>query len=236
MKTFLINLDKNLERLAKCDAQLVNLGVEYERFPGILGKDLPSEEKKRCVNRFLWWCHAGRKVMDGEIGCALSHLKIYDRIQREMLPFVCILEDDVIVDRRFPEQLERVGMWIDPSLPQVVLLSNHNGISGDDGDFIEVARASYTEAYVITLVAAQQIGRANFPLRVAADSWAWFKSHCGIRLYQSFPAVCTQDWSEGFVSDVFTEEDRHHPYHGPLGWMAYISGRLFGKVIDWVVR
>ena len=60
MKVFLVNLDKNPERLAAADAQLRKLGVEYERFPAVYGADLPKAEKRQAVNRFRWWCAVGR--------------------------------------------------------------------------------------------------------------------------------------------------------------------------------
>lgn len=132
MKVFLINLDKDAERLARCDAQLRRLGVDYERVPAILGRDLSAEEKDGAVNRFLWWCNGGRKVMDGEIGCALSHYVCFKKIMEEGVGFGCVLEDDVILDAGFPDVLKRIEAWIDARQPMVVLLSNHSKESRSD--------------------------------------------------------------------------------------------------------
>ena len=48
MKVFLVNLDKNPERLAAADAQLRMLGVEYERF-------------RRCMARICQRRRSGRR-------------------------------------------------------------------------------------------------------------------------------------------------------------------------------
>ena len=77
MKVFLINLDRDQERLKAADAQLKALGVEYEWIPAVYGKSLSQEEKQRKVNRFRWWCAVGRSMTDGELGCALSHAAVY---------------------------------------------------------------------------------------------------------------------------------------------------------------
>lgn len=236
MKIFLINLDKNPGRLARCDVQLKRLGVEYERFPGIYGRELSPAEKGRSVNRFLWWCHAGRRVTDGEIGCALSHLAIYRKTIADGLQCVCVLEDDVILDGMFMGQLDRVEKWIDPGKPQVVLLANHTKRDGVPGEFREELEGSFAEGYVITRAGAEAILKRNFPLRVAADSWAWFRVHCGVQLYHAFPSVCTQDWSDGSVTDVFVGGGRPGRCRGGICEIGYIVGRALGMAIDWLVR
>lgn len=127
MVAFLINLDKNPERLAAADAQLRGLGVDYERFPAVYGKALSREERRRKVRRFRSWCAMGRRLMDGEIGCALSHCGVYQEIVRRGLPCAAVLEDDCKLSPVLPEALREVEEWVDPTRPQVVLLTHHQG-------------------------------------------------------------------------------------------------------------
>ena len=125
MKVFLINLDVDKKRLAVADAQLRQLGVEYERIPAVYGKALSEAERRVAVNRFRWWCAIGRPILPGEIGCALSHYHIYRRLIDESIPYACILEDDVVLEREFKDQLAFVESRLSPKDPDVILLSNH---------------------------------------------------------------------------------------------------------------
>lgn len=236
MKVFLINLDADTERLAKCDAQLRRLGVSYERVPAILGKALSKAEKDRAVNRFLWWCNGGRKVMDGEIGCALSHYACFRRIIDGGLGCACILEDDVILDDRFPEVLKRVEFWIQSSAPQVVLLSNHSNDLRETDEIVEVSGASFAEGYVITASAAERIMKVNTPLRAANDSWTRWRRRAGVRLFRAYPSVCRQDWSDGFKSRVCTEHSWGSSGPAVFQYVVFKLSRLVGKTIDVLIR
>lgn len=235
MNVYLINLDKNVERLANCDRQLARLGVSYERFSAIYGKGLPKAEKKRAVNGFLWWCNGGRRIVDGEIGCTLSHYGVYKRMRERQQSVACILEDDVVLDDRFAKQLENVSQWIDVSKPQVVLLSNHTSETAEDWTIKEAPGDCFAESYVITLRAAERIMSINYPLRAAIDSWGRWVRRGGIRCYHAFPSVCTQDWRDGFSTDVYTGEFSPRNYTG-IKRMMYKVMRGFGKIIDLIVR
>ena len=76
MKAFLINLDRDTERLAAADAQLRRLGIAYERVKAVDGKDLSRAEIRRNVarTRALW--ANGSMYTPGQIGCWLSHTGI----------------------------------------------------------------------------------------------------------------------------------------------------------------
>jgi glycosyl transferase family 25 len=230
MKVYLINLDKDIERLSAAKAQFKRLGITYERISAVYGKDLNLTERDNAVNKFRWWCAVGRPVRIGEIGCALSHYSIYKQMRD--VPF-CILEDDVILDSRFMEVLDYIEDQIDLTKSQVFLLSNHSkDISVDNNIHIEPAkRDMYTEGYVITPKAAKALLKANLPLQCPCDWWGRWVKQGIIELYHAFPTVCSQDQSQyvsGTVdSRCFKVDD--------LGFMAYWFHklkRLVGKVID----
>lgn len=237
MRVFLINLDKNVNRLKKCDAQLKRLGVDYVRISGICGRELSDDKKKGSIRPFLWWCHAGRRIMDGEIGCALSHISIYKKMIEEGVEIACILEDDVVLDSRFPRQLGVLETLIDVEKPQIVLLSEYgmkNVSLQDESSMAVVKTGSFAEGYILTSLAAKAILKVNYPLRVAADTWGFFRKRGHIQLYQSIPAVCCQDWSDGFVSDVM-DCDNNNVKDTIFKCMMYRLGRFVGKIIDHLV-
>lgn len=207
MKVFVINLDRDRERLAAVDKQLRRLGVEYERIPAVYGKSLSTVEKNGKVNRFRWGCAVGRSITDGELGCALSHAGCYHRIVDEGLDCVCILEDDVVIDDRMREVLGKLEPEVSPSVPAVYLLSNHSDPDAQDGEgvngftsprdtefqIIRVKSDMFAEAYVVSNAGARALLKANYPIITPCDWWRRWSRIGVIELYHVFPTVCRQD-------------------------------------------
>jgi glycosyl transferase family 25 len=59
-------------------------GVDYEFFYGAYGRDIDVE----------YYRSKGSRLTRGQLGCALSHYRIYEKIVEENLQNVLILEDD----------------------------------------------------------------------------------------------------------------------------------------------
>jgi GR25 family glycosyltransferase involved in LPS biosynthesis len=92
-KVYVINMDKDTERLAKFDAQMRQHNISYTRVPGIVGADLGYHEAlSGFCNQF---CTAGMK------GCALSHRAIWEDMLKNRYENVAIFEDDAILDADF---------------------------------------------------------------------------------------------------------------------------------------
>lgn len=237
MKAFLINLDKNTERLAASRAQLDKLGVEFERVRAVYGKELSAEEKRRAVNRFRWWCAKGYKVRDGEIGCAMSHAVIYRRMIEEHLPMACVLEDDNRYTSRFTEVVDAVSKMIDLDLPQVVLLTNRRENRHENPSvpkLVPTDHDQHTAGYILTQKAAKAILRANTPIQVPADNWRRWQRRGIIRLYHALPMVCIQDNEPLFESDIEGRGEnvlrvKDLPTHK---WLLFKLKRLIGTIID----
>ena len=231
MRVFLINLDAEKLRLAEADAQLRRNDVAYERVAAVWGKDLSQEARDAAVNRFRWWCAIGRPVRVGEIGCAMSHYKIYRRITDEKMPFACVLEDDVILDERFPTVLKTVESFVDPSRPQVVLLSNHTAFESSTPCILSAETDMYAEGYVITALAAKALSSVNWPMQTPCDHWGRWVKRGVIELYHAFPTVCSQDqkhYTSGTVdAGCFDVSKLSFPR-----WFFHKCCRLAGKAID----
>lgn len=232
MKIFLINLDKNSARLSQMDAQLSHQGVKYERYPAIYGKALDKNFRNKHVNAFLWWCHAGRYVMDGEIGVALSHQAIYRKMISEGIDCACILEDDVVLEDDFAMRLNEIEKWIAHDGRCVVLLSNYSEDLNSRQGVVETTEASFADGYVITKAAAAAILSLNHPLRFAADTWGVFRKRGHIKLYYSCPRVCHQEWTPDYESDVCDMERMHKLNGRPFKCIGYYICRTIGKIID----
>ena len=234
MNVFLINLDKETERLKFTDRQLKRSGVAYERIPAVYGKLLSEEEKTATVNKFRCWCAYGQMLRDGEIGCGLSHYSIYRKMIEENLDAVCVLEDDVILEENFKEQLEYTLKSIDSAHPQVFLLSNH---TAETSDIQEIRRSKgdmYSEGYVINRAAAELLLKVNYPMIVPCDHWGRWVKFFGLELFHVFPTVCCQN-KQDFVSGTLDETvvDTNKMLFTAWCWRKF--KRLIGCLIDWAI-
>lgn len=210
MRVWVINLDKNTDRLALISARLAEQEVSFVRFPAVYGHELSNVEKRRTVSFWKWWCVRGTYPRDGEIGAVASHLAVYQRLIDSGEPCCCVLEDDDHLDPRFKEQLERIESWIEPTRPQVVLMTNYTGRDGGNEWRIEKSAGdSSAEAYVITAAAARNLLARNSPACTPSDVWGFWARRKVIELYHAFPTVVPSTWRlPGYKSEVCPEGEK----------------------------
>ena len=233
MNVYVINMDRDCDRMQAVGSQLRSLGVAYNRFSAVDAKRLDRSELNGAVNRFRWWCAVGRPVRIGEIGCAMSHYAIYKKMGQDDLKVACVLEDDVILDGRFNEVLEFAERNIDTNKPQVFLLSNHTRVVDDEKDWHIVAckRDMYTEGYVITEPAAKALLGANFPMQTPCDWWGRWAGRGIIELYHVFPTVCSQDQAQ-YVSGTVDANSFNVKNLSLPRFCMHKFCRLIGKILD----
>lgn len=232
MRTFVINLDRDKERMNFALRQAAKNGYEIQRVPGVLGRELPAEELRRSVNRFRFRCSNGRDAFPGEIGCALSHFNIYRKMIEENIPFACILEDDIVILDGFTEKLAELEMWFDEKKAQVVRL---NLPYDDNKVFPKGIFRSYDStsacSYCLNLTAAKTLLSINYPLEAPCDHWPrWCQKNGKIELYDVNPKVCWHNNGyTGFSSVIVSEEDK-----SPRSGSRFVS--LWFKAIRYVTR
>lgn len=99
---YIVSLKQDVEKREVISNTLEELGLQFSFIDAIYGKDLSEEVlnsiRAKSVGKLL-----NRKfpLTPGEIGCSLSHLAVYQNILDHKLDWACILEDDVILDKRF---------------------------------------------------------------------------------------------------------------------------------------
>ncbi|MDQ2719738.1 MAG: glycosyltransferase family 25 protein [Bacteroidota bacterium] len=105
IKIYIINLKRSTERRSEMIRKLDILGLEYEFFEAIDGKNLPQETLDKIKAQPYSFKKAfNREMTAGEIGCAMSHLNLYQKIIRDEIEYALILEDDI----DFDEQLQLI--------------------------------------------------------------------------------------------------------------------------------
>jgi glycosyl transferase, family 25 len=95
-KIYVINMDKDKERMSILDKKLKKMGIEYERISGIDGKKKYKELKDKT------------KIRPGQLGCLMSHIKILEKAKNNNYQNILIFEDDVIFCKNFIEKLVKL--------------------------------------------------------------------------------------------------------------------------------
>ncbi|XPF93473.1 glycosyltransferase family 25 protein [Colwellia sp. RE-S-Sl-9] len=95
---FVINLDRSLDRLKSSESQLKDCGFKFERISAVDGKELVSDEiqKHYCKKKNNKEYH--KELTRGEIGCYLSHRKVWQKIVDDKIEYAIILEDDFAIE------------------------------------------------------------------------------------------------------------------------------------------
>lgn len=101
---YVISLPRHHERRALISNQLNSLGFKFDFIDGVDGTKLDSETLK---NTDLEFCQKnfGHSMNNSEIGCALSHIKVYKKIIENKLDSAIILEDDAFLLSSLPKIL-----------------------------------------------------------------------------------------------------------------------------------
>ena len=92
---FVISLARAVERREKMRARLGKLGADYEIVDAVDGATLTADDYgDNILRRDKFRRRYGREILDGEIGCYLSHYQLWQRMVTEKIPSALVLEDD----------------------------------------------------------------------------------------------------------------------------------------------
>lgn len=104
-KAFVINLDRNPERLAFMKNQLDLLSISFERFKAVDGKTF--DFTGICDGVLFKKNNNGETMTKGEKGCALSHKMVLESFLASKEPYALVIEDDVELDQNFDKILQQ---------------------------------------------------------------------------------------------------------------------------------
>jgi glycosyl transferase family 25 len=120
---FIINLEKDINKkkyMSKlCQKHLLKCNFTA----AVDGKRLDNTELEKVYNQKCTIKKIGRKLSAGEIGCALSHKKIYQKMVDENIEKAIVLEDDIVFDNRIHDLLSLLDKF--PDDWECVLLHYH---------------------------------------------------------------------------------------------------------------
>ena len=109
-KIFIINLEKRVEKKKKMISRTKNLlQFNIEIFKGIDGSNIDKSflDRENIKIRSNWKNPYTKNVITkGEIGCALSHIKIWETIIERNYKYTLIIEDDIVFENNFVEKVK----------------------------------------------------------------------------------------------------------------------------------
>lgn len=170
---WVLNLERSKDRRKYMEEQLQKLNWQFEIIPAVDGKCLgPDELKYYSTQQAIKTIK--REMTPGEIGCALSHAKMWERIVAKSIEEVLIFEDDAKIKKElidvlevrheFPEDWEFINFRTDvkkiPFGPPVCAKYRVCHFQ---------SYANRTCAYFINLKGAKKLCDHVYPIRWAAD-------------------------------------------------------------------
>ncbi len=206
MKTFIVNLEKDTIKREKMLEQTKKFSLNAETIPAVYGKNLSKEDLKNLV-----YDYPNCSLSLGEIGCALSHVNIYNKMIKEDIPIAFILEDDVIVSKDVIPMLDFLEKSDDKNKPNVYLLSymiDYLPLTKKEtplGNMYKIYRSYCTCGYVINKEAAKRISKIQTPVKFEADMWETFKSILGVNVYGIIPHLVFEGDANKQLSSIEKE-------------------------------
>lgn len=98
-KIYVINLKKNKDRYKKFMKNARKANVKVDRFNAVYGKELSKDHPD-----ILKYFAKDHGLNPGQIGCALSHIKIWEDAIRHNYKNIIVFEDDAIIPEDFWEK------------------------------------------------------------------------------------------------------------------------------------
>jgi glycosyl transferase family 25 len=181
--TFIISLPKDKNRRESLERQLQKLALPFSVVEAVHGESLSAEELEASYDRKKAISLFNRELSKGEIGCALSHMSIYEKMIAEDIPHALILEDDArILDDDLSATLSALAQRYTDGTPVAVLLNHVRRYDGSSKLRLDDTRCVYdayrgvcAHGYFVTKAAAEILARNLYPVYVVADKWEYFQ-------------------------------------------------------------
>jgi glycosyl transferase family 25 len=185
MHAYVINLARSVDRRAHIAAELTKTGMAYEFVTAVDGRDLDLRDATIIDAALL----AKNSFPAGTAGCALSHLRAYEKIIADGRDEALILEDDVTLPADLAGLVEAVApqltgaevALLNYGNPETCKVSRQGSVDLPAGRMlalpIDIRRLVNAAAYVITRQACERMLERALPLRANADDWQFLYQH-----------------------------------------------------------
>lgn len=227
-KTFVISLKRHKERQKAIAEYFKKYDLKYDIWYGVDGREEDINKydiSRKTIQRFwhnpISCCSYTMILSDTEYACALSHIKIYEYIVKNNIPFTTIFEDDIYpTSIKTTELITNVDKIYAQYKFDILYLFHNDKLKSfssefkiDDFTFLPVGvygfdwlfnrrRVVYsTCCYTITLEGAKKLLAKAYPVRMPADTLT------GLMAFNKLKALKSMDNLVGMV-DIESSLDR----------------------------
>ncbi len=212
-KIYVVNLKSDIARKKNIINEFKKQNIQnFEIIDAVAGNELNEYELDNLTfknkKNFNPW---NSKMSPSQIGCALSHIKIYKKFINTNFELAFILEDDAVFLDDFGIKIKNLILKNFKYKKQIMLLSElkefyPKAIDAKNGyEIVNVSNAFFTHGYIINREAAKAIISFNFPIKTVADNFVFFKIYCGVKITGLNPFLLKQD-NTNFKTSIFWEK------------------------------
>jgi glycosyl transferase family 25 len=197
-QTWVINLDRAPERLARITEQLQSLGMPFTRLAAVdAGRLTPPQ--RAALDEPAYRRKHGMTPLPGELGCYLSHVAVMREFLSSDAEFALVLEDDVLLHPSLPAALE--GLAGHPDRWDMVKLSGvHSGtpvpvlqLGAGQQLSVMLSRCTGSSAYVLNRRAAAAYAQSLLPMSLPYDHVFDQGWRFGLKVRLATPTPCGHD-------------------------------------------
>jgi GR25 family glycosyltransferase involved in LPS biosynthesis len=207
LKIFVINLERAQDRRLAMKKQLDAFNIPFEFFPAIDGQHLTPADLALYSSAETLRIH-GRDLSRNEIGCALSHLSIYQLLLNAPFDECLILEDDVRIHAALWEVLEaRKNLPADWEFVNFITDAVEEPLGVPIVGIYQATRfTEWANGCCVNLVnkkGAAKLLAAAYPIRFAADGLTGITAVTNLISYGVQPRVASL---EDVPSTIWTQD------------------------------
>ena len=216
MHVLVISLPFDDTRRKRVSDIMNELNVEYSFVDALYGKTLSAEEKSK-IPLTDFQRRVNHNPTDGELGCSLSHMKAFKQFLQSGQDWVCILEDDAIIDKDFKEFISTVDERV-LNKDALYLLGGQDGLR-------------YKNKVVLNLIKLKRIGGQTFGKVIFGHGYVLracgylMNAEMAQKLLSRFESnfFIIDEWAylmrQGYFSDIYMANFVHHPEELSGSWL-----------------
>jgi glycosyl transferase family 25 len=240
MEIFVINLRRSVKRRREMSAQLDRLGLSYRIFDATDGKALTEEELLQHRRQ-----NPGQpSLTPGQIGCALSHYRVYRTIEEEGIDTALILEDDLRLSSELPRLLpqleaelendELILLYFVPGRGCQITRANQVELAGEYHLRypLSIGNVLSATAYLLRRDTARRLAATVYPIHLCADWWGAMNAEGGLARLRCVTPALIQLRAE-LPSEIGLGQLRNPLVRPILDWISRHEVFPLSQILAW---
>lgn len=193
VKSYIIHLERSTERaplVARLKDALPNASV----VSAVYGRDVPPDDVKRLTSDQISGKPYPFKLLPGELGCFLSHRKVWNKFIQSGEDYAIVSEDDAVLGQDFAKSLNLATTHISPNrLIRFPIKAREKpsrtiATAGDIELFIPQVVGLTTTMYLVGRDAAQKLLNGSNIIDRPIDVWMQMRWETGVDSLSVWPS------------------------------------------------